>query len=695
MADNNEIDSLKLGIEVGDLSSSDIKNIKDLSSSLAALDKVLSSEFMKNLETLSHLKINVNVSKLKQAAKQVQKAVAPTSASGTVLDGDVDIAEEKKRLQKEIKQRQQAIDSIFEESGKSAKDSAAVFIEKGVIEPEIKANEEQEKQISLWEKFKQKVKSVGEVIKKLGKAIVRVAIYRAIRAAIKGIVQTIRNGLQAFAEFSPKFEQTMTALTSAGRNFKMSFTAAFAPILESIAPALIQIVNSFTQLNNKLAETIAYLKGAGEYTKVNTEYQEQYNKAVNLLPFDKFNVLQQSSYGGFEKVAVDTEKMAKNAPKLGKIKAVITSFKETLKDVVATLGKAWEFIKSIFGECGDVILTFMKSNIDFSKLLWQTLGSLLNVVKVILNLDFSKSIIYTSLTLLSGVLTTIVGIAKTFLDILNSILNRDFSGFGERVKSYFNFGFTKKAKNAPKLGKIKAVITSFKETLKDVVATLGKAWEFIKSIFGECGDVILTFMKSNIDFSKLLWQTLGSLLNVVKVILNLDFSKSIIYTSLTLLSGVLTTIVGIAKTFLDILNSILNRDFSGFGERVKSYFNFGFTKNLWNRGRRGGFIKDFLKWKFHIGTYATGGLPDTGSLFLAGERGAELVTNVGSSQSAVMNMQQLQQAIYGGMVSALSTMQQVGGHETAQPITVKIGEDTLFEITRKSATRRGLDFAKV
>lgn len=683
MADNNEIDSLKLGIEVGDISSSDIKNIKDLSSSLAALDKVLSSEFMKNLETLSHLKINVNVSELKQAAKQVQKAVAPELKDGAILGGDIDIAEEKKKLQKVMKQRQQAIDenleysqkifdgasgnpfqlraeelqkeqdaaqatlqsykemakearktkqalestvfganaktsyqyigkdltavkqtitgtldkitittkgksnevkkaidSIFEESGKSAKDSAAVFIEKGVIEPEIKANEQQKKHIILWERFKQKVKSVGDVIKKLGdredkeekkskasgfggklgKAIVRVAIYRAIRAAINGIVQTIRQGLQAFAEFSPKFEQTMTALTSAGRNFKMSFTAAFAPILESIAPALIQIVNSFTQLNNKLAETIAYLKGAGEYTKVNTEYQEQYNKAVNLLPFDKFNVLQQSSYGGFEKAAVDTEKMAKNAPKLEKIKAVITSFKEALKAVVATLGKAWEYIKSIFGEYGDVILAFMKSSIDFSKLLWQTLGSLLNVVKVILNLDFSKSIIYTSLTLLSGVLTTIVGIAKTFLDIINSILNRDFSGFGERVKSYFNFGF---------------------------------------------------------------------------------------------------------------------------------------TKNLWNRGRRGGFIKDFLKWKFHIGTYATGGLPDTGSLFLAGERGAELVTNVGSGQSAVMNMQQLQQAIYGGMVSALSTMQQVGGHETAQPITVKIGEDTLFEITRKSATRRGLDFAKV
>lgn len=630
MADNNEIDSLKLGIEVGDLSSSDIKNIKDLSSSLAALDKVLSSEFMKNLETLSHLKINVNVSELKQAAKQVQKAVAPTSASGTIFGDGVDVAditEEKRKLQKLIKQRQQAIDENLEYSEKvldnkpdnpfllrakelqqqqdidlatlqsyreqineARKKQKALEnanfsevkknAEKNVVQPEIKANEQQEKHISLWEKFKQKVKSVGDVIKKLGdredkeekkskasgfvgklgKAIVRVAVYRAIRAAIKGIVQTIRSGLQSFAEFSPKFEQTMTALTSAGRNFKMSFTAAFAPILESIAPALIQIVNSFTQLNNKLAETLAYLKGAGEYTKVNTEYQEQYNKAINLLPFDKFNVLQQSSYGGFEKTAVDTEKMAKNAPKLEKIKAVITSFKEALKAVVAALGKAWEYIKSIFGEYGDVILTVMKASINFGKQLWETLGALINAIKVILNLDFSKSIIYSSLAVFAGILTTIVGIAKTFLDILKSILTLDFSGFGERVKGYFNYGF---------------------------------------------------------------------------------------------------------------------------------------TKNLWNRGGRGRGIKNFFKGLFNIGTYATGGLPDTGSLFLAGERGAELVTNVGSSQSAVMNMQQLQQAIYGGMVSALSTMQQVGGHETAQPITVKIGEDTLFEITRKSATRRGLDFAKV
>ena len=204
----------------------------------------------------------------------------------------------------------------------------------------------------------------------------------------------------------------------------------------------------------------------------------------------------------------------------------------------------------------------------------------------------------------------------------------------------------KMAKNAPKLEKIKAVITSFKEALKAVVAALGKAWEYIKSIFGEYGDVILTVMKASINFGKQLWETLGALINAIKVILNLDFSKSIIYSSLAVFAGILTTIVGIAKTFLDILKSILTLDFSGFGERVKGYFNYGFTKNLWNRGGRGKGIKNFFKGLFNIGTYATGGLPDTGSLFLAGERGAELVTNVGSGQSAVMNMQQLQQAVW-------------------------------------------------
>lgn len=50
-------------------------------------------------------------------------------------------------------------------------------------------------------------------------------------------------------------------------------------------------------------------------------------------------------------------------------------------------------------------------------------------------------------------------------------------------------------------------------------------------------------------------------------------------------------------------------------------------------------------------TYADGGVPKTGSMFIAGENGAELVTTMPSGKTGVSNVQQLQQAVY----SALET----------------------------------------
>lgn len=51
--------------------------------------------------------------------------------------------------------------------------------------------------------------------------------------------------------------------------------------------------------------------------------------------------------------------------------------------------------------------------------------------------------------------------------------------------------------------------------------------------------------------------------------------------------------------------------------------------------------------------YASGGLPDKGSMFIAGEAGAEYVYNMPSGQSGVANIQQISQATYHGTMSAL------------------------------------------
>lgn len=51
--------------------------------------------------------------------------------------------------------------------------------------------------------------------------------------------------------------------------------------------------------------------------------------------------------------------------------------------------------------------------------------------------------------------------------------------------------------------------------------------------------------------------------------------------------------------------------------------------------------------------YANGGLPDKGSVFIAGEAGAEIVYNTSNGQSGVANVQQIAQATYQGTMSAL------------------------------------------
>lgn len=52
--------------------------------------------------------------------------------------------------------------------------------------------------------------------------------------------------------------------------------------------------------------------------------------------------------------------------------------------------------------------------------------------------------------------------------------------------------------------------------------------------------------------------------------------------------------------------------------------------------------------------FAEGGLPDKGTLFVAGEAGAEMVYNTSSGQSGVANIQQIAQANYNGTIKALN-----------------------------------------
>lgn len=82
--------------------------------------------------------------------------------------------------------------------------------------------------------------------------------------------------------------------------------------------------------------------------------------------------------------------------------------------------------------------------------------------------------------------------------------------------------------------------------------------------------------------------------------------------------------------------------------------------------------------------YADGGLPDKGTLFRAGEAGAEIVYNTPSGQSGVVNVQQIEQAMYGALIRYGKSN---GGN--GQPIEVYLDGEKVYQNTTAHAKRRG------
>ena len=87
--------------------------------------------------------------------------------------------------------------------------------------------------------------------------------------------------------------------------------------------------------------------------------------------------------------------------------------------------------------------------------------------------------------------------------------------------------------------------------------------------------------------------------------------------------------------------------------------------------------------------YAEGGLPDKGTMFIAGEAGAEMVYNMPSGQSGVANVSQIEQAFYNALVRY---GRENRGSDGA--INVNIDGQAVFKAVDREAGKRGLGFAR-
>lgn len=94
-----------------------------------------------------------------------------------------------------------------------------------------------------------------------------------------------------------------------------------------------------------------------------------------------------------------------------------------------------------------------------------------------------------------------------------------------------------------------------------------------------------------------------------------------------------------------------------------------------------------------VGKFANGGIPDKGSMFVAGERGAEFVYNMPSGQSGVANIQQIAQAVYQGTYQATmdwwkSAKNDIGGD-------VYLDGEKIYQNTTSHASKHGKRWSNV
>lgn len=93
---------------------------------------------------------------------------------------------------------------------------------------------------------------------------------------------------------------------------------------------------------------------------------------------------------------------------------------------------------------------------------------------------------------------------------------------------------------------------------------------------------------------------------------------------------------------------------------------------------------------FSLKFAADGGIFDAGSLIWAGERGAEIVANAGGGKTGVMNVQQMQDAVYEGVYAAMvSAMRGNGEGSGSQVIKVYLDGKEVAASVEKAQRERG------
>lgn len=177
---------------------------------------------------------------------------------------------------------------------------------------------------SLTRSFRDTIKPIKQFTNSLG----RIALYRAVRAAIAAITKALKEGIGYLNLYSKamgtQFHQSLNAIATDALWLKGAFATVAEPLVNMVAPIIDAISEKVAYLCSLVAQLFSVLGGKSTYTKAiktQTEYTDSISKAAEktksfLADFDELNVFDDSKNKGdelpdwghmFEEVPIDIQ----------------------------------------------------------------------------------------------------------------------------------------------------------------------------------------------------------------------------------------------------------------------------------------------------------------------------------------------------------------------------------------------------
>lgn len=190
----------------------------------------------------------------------------------------------------------------------------------------------------------------GNMVQIIGRGIMYSLMYNLIYSAFnlirKAFSEGFNNLYQYSKEFSGRFSKSMDSIASSALYLKNSLATAFAPLVDTLAPALDMIVNKIVTVFNLFAQLMAALSGQSTYTravKSMTEFAESTSGATKELKsftagFDELNVFNKNSGAGVSAAIPDYGSMFEEAPIENGIQAVANKLRAVFGWVEDHLG---------------------------------------------------------------------------------------------------------------------------------------------------------------------------------------------------------------------------------------------------------------------------------------------------------------------------------------------------------------------